>query len=513
MKQQASESNTVNRARPYQLVLFPFNNGASNVYYILTSSYIAYYGGVLGLALVFASSMVTVMRLFDAVTDPIIGALIDKTNGRFGKFRPFMLLGNLIMAAASILLYFGVRLLPEDSMPMRYVLYVLFYGIYVIGYTFQTSVTRSAQTVLTNDPKQRPLFTVFNLVASMIGMGAVQLLAPIIRANAGDYTTQSFFNALIPIAIIISFALTCLAIIGIWEKDRPEYFGVGGEKTEKPKMREYIGIIRDNEPLKRLMVAGAGCKLALAIATNTAVLCMLYGGMMGSYDSLYLPMMILGYVFSIPFFVMTVRTSQRHGQRASLMRYISVALCMYVGVLVLLLLWREGDPARTLSLFSMEGGFHIKTNTYTLLFLLFFGLGYGAYYATADMPIPMVADCSDYETYRSGSYVPGIIGTLFSLVDKLVSSLSSTVVGLAAAAIGFKTTLPGGDDPFRAGMNWVVIILFCIIPMAAWTATLIAMKGYSLTGERMKEIQAVNALRHQAVRDGMSLDEAMNKYR
>ena len=42
------------------------------------------------------------------------------------------------------------------------------------------------------------------------------------------------------------------------------------------------------------MVAGAGCKLALSIATNTTVLCMLYGCMMGNYDGLYLPMMVLG---------------------------------------------------------------------------------------------------------------------------------------------------------------------------------------------------------------------------
>lgn len=54
----------LNRAKPYQLVLFPFNNGATNVYYILTATYIAYYGnGVLGLALMFATTMVTVMRL------------------------------------------------------------------------------------------------------------------------------------------------------------------------------------------------------------------------------------------------------------------------------------------------------------------------------------------------------------------------------------------------------------------------------------------------------------------
>ena len=71
-KQQLSD---MNRAKLYQLALFPMNNGATNVYYILIMNFIAYYAnGVIGLALMFASSMVTVMRLFDAVTDPIIGA-------------------------------------------------------------------------------------------------------------------------------------------------------------------------------------------------------------------------------------------------------------------------------------------------------------------------------------------------------------------------------------------------------------------------------------------------------
>lgn len=509
MKNEQPPANSLNRAKPYQLILFPFNNGATNVYYILTSSYIAYYGGVLGLLVVFASTMVTVMRLFDAVTDPIIGALIDKTDGKFGKFRPFMVLGNVVMAVSSILLYFCTQLIPGSMMWLRYTLYILFYAIYVIGYTFQTSVTRSGQSVLTNDPKQRPLFTVFNLVASMIGMGAIQFVAPILRSSVGDYTTQDFFNALIPLAIIISFILTILAVIGIWEKDRPEYFGLGSAASQKVKIREYVALVKENKPLQRLMVAGAGCKLALAIATNTAVLCMLYGGMMGNYDSLYLPMMILGYAFSVPFFILTIRTSQRHGQKKSLTRYVGVALIMYVGVLVLMLLWREGNPAFTLSLFS---GGHLSINLYTILFILFFGVGYGAYYATADMPIPMVADCADYETYRTGKFIPGIIGTLFSLVDKLVSSLSSTVVGFAAAAIGFTAALPGGDDPFRSGMNWVVIVLFCVVPMAAWVATLIAMKGYTLTGERMTEIQAVNAARKDAIAGGMSVEEAMKTW-
>ena len=118
----------MNRAKPYQLVLFPMNNGATNVYYILTLNFIAYYAnGVLGLALIFATTMVTVMRLFDAITDPIIGALMDRTVTRFGKFRPFMIIGNAIMIVSSLLMYFGTRIVSADMMWLRYTCFVLFY--------------------------------------------------------------------------------------------------------------------------------------------------------------------------------------------------------------------------------------------------------------------------------------------------------------------------------------------------------------------------------------------------
>ncbi len=506
-----SEKGT-NRAKFYQLALFPMNNGATNVYFVLILSYIATFGNkVLGLAMVFASFMVTGMRVFDAVTDPIIGALMDKTNGKFGKFRPFMVLGNVVMAISVILLYILTPLVPSNLMWLRYILFVLFYAVWVLGYTFQTSVTRSAQPVLTNDPKQRPLFTIFNTIGSLVGMGVMQFVGPIIAGDgyAGDYNA-SWFRIMTPIGVVVSIVLTILAIIGIWEKDNEKYFGIGGAQ-ENVKISEYISIIKANKPLQRLMIAGGGCKLALAIATNLTVLCMLYGLMMGNYDGLYLPMMVLGYVFSAPFFLLTVRTSQKHGQKRSLMTYVAVALVCYIGVLILLLLWQQGNPAFNLTVYEgtlFKSDFKFNINLYTILFILFFGVGYGAYYSTADMPIPMVADCADYETYRSGKFIPGIMGTLFSLVDKLVSSLSATVVSVALLTINVHE-LPTKTTSYVNGMNWVVIALFCLVPMLAWALTLWAMKDYELDGKRVKTIQAVNAARKAAIADGMSLETAM----
>ena len=495
----------MNRAKFYQLALFPMNNGATNVYFVLILSYVATFGeNILGLV-GFASIMVTLMRLFDAVTDPIIGALMDKTNTRFGKFRPFMVIGNVIMAVSVIVLYVFSPMIPATMKWARYLAFTVLYAVWVIGYTFQTSVTRAAQPVLTDDPKQRPLFTIFNTIGSLAGMGVMQFIGPILAGDGffGDYNA-TWFAMMTPIGIAMSVLLTVLAIIGIWEKDNEKYFGLGG-KSEPVKISEYVQIVRTNKPLQRLMIAGGGCKLALAIATNVTVLCMLYGCMMGNYDGLYLPMMVLGYVFSAPFFALTVRTSQKHGQKRSLMTYVSVALVCYVGVLALLMLWQPGNPAVNLS-FMRDG--KLALNLYTVAFLLLFGIGYGAYYSTADMPIPMVADCADYETYRSGKFIPGIMGTLFSLVDKLVSSLSATVVSLAVGFIGYNG-LPTKTTPYMEGMNWVVIALFCIVPMLAWAATLLAMRGYELDGKRVKTINAVNAARKAAIANGMSMEMAM----
>ena len=538
-----SENQSMNRAKFYQLAMFPMNNGATNVYYVLILSFIATFGNVvLGLGMAFASFMITGMRIFDAITDPIIGAMMDKTDGKFGKFRPFMVIGNVIMAISVILLYMVTPLVPETMMWLRYTLFVILYAVWVIGYTFQTSVTRSAQPVLTNDPKQRPLFTVFNTIGSLAGMGLIQVLGMVIASDgiAGDYN-QTWFAIMTPIGIIVSILLTIVAIIGIWEKDQTKYFGMGN-KQENLKLREYWEIIKANKPLQRLMIAGGGCKLALSIATNLTVLCMIYGCMtqfgvitnaagdlvsQNRYDTLNAIMMILGYVFSAPFFALTVRTSQKYGQKRSLMTYVGVALACYVGVLVLLLLWKPETPALNLTIFegslmhsdfNLFAGrifgedFRITINLYTIAFVLFFGIGYGAYYATADMPIPMVADCADYETYRSGKFIPGIMGTLFSLVDKLVSSLSATVVAAVVWLTAGLDVLPTKSTPYAPGMNWAVIICFCIIPMLAWVATLIAMKGYELDGARIKEIQAVNGARKAYIAAGHTIEEAMQVY-
>ena len=95
-----------NRAHVWQIALFSLNNTSTNLY-LAMMGYISYYAnGIAGLGVVLISMILTGMRIFDLITDPLIGFIIDKTNGRFGKFRPYMIIGYILLAASSLTLFF-----------------------------------------------------------------------------------------------------------------------------------------------------------------------------------------------------------------------------------------------------------------------------------------------------------------------------------------------------------------------------------------------------------------------
>lgn len=123
-------------------------------------TFIAYFlTRFVGVAVVLASSIVTIMRIWDSVTDPFVGFIVDKTDGKLGKNRQFIIIGQIIMLIMSAMIFFVTPKLPQA---IRFVAFIVFYALYIIGYTAQYVVTKSAQSCLTNDPNQRPLFSVFN---------------------------------------------------------------------------------------------------------------------------------------------------------------------------------------------------------------------------------------------------------------------------------------------------------------------------------------------------------------
>ncbi len=526
MGRQPLEENGVHRAKLWEIGFYALNNTSTNTYMMLVSSISYFLIGIVGVGAVLAGSIVTIMRVWDGVTDPFVGYIVDKTNGKFGKNRPFIVAGQVIMFLSTLVMF---RLIPLIPSAARFGVFIVIYAVYIVGYTCQCVVTKSAQSCLTNDPKQRPVFSMFDSVYNIALMSlffpvylsgtlvpkftittaeAGEKIAALVAKNPnlanvlttgenGVQTLSAFYNPemwqymqLVFAGISVVFA--CFAIAGLWRKDRLKYFGTG--KVVKVGLKDYADVLAHNRGIQMLVVAAGSDKLALQCTGNSTVTICLFGIICGNYAFnasnsaiTSIPIMLFS-VFGIGYIARSL------GQKKCLVVG-SIGAIVCAGLLAALVAF-GGASSMMLPTFSLT-----KLSTWGSLFapgswsmfgvlfvLLYIGMK-GFSNLSGSIVIPMTADCADYETYRSGRYVPGLMGTLFSFVDKLISSLGATLVSIIFAIIGFKAALPTLETPYSGAILAATLFCYLGMPAIGWILNLVSMKFYPLTKEKMVEIQ------------------------
>ena len=477
MSEQIEQEKTIhyNDAKIWQIAFFSMNNTAANLYLALMG-YISYYANSMaGFSVVLISSLVTAMNIFDGVTDPVVGFLLDKSKGRFGKFRPFMVAGNILMAVSAVLLFATTHLIPKW---VRIPYFIIIYAIFIIGYTFQTVVAKSGQTIITNNPKKRPLSTYFDSIFIMAAYGGSALfVANYLVPKYGGFTNEELYVEYVFWVVVLSALATLLAVIGIWKKDQPGRYE--HQQTQKIKVWDFFLILKQNKPIRMLIMAACTNRFAATVYSHTTVGVMLYGIMMENYG-------IAGWicvVAALPtLLVVTVgiRAAQRMGQKKALVLFTGLGIFFQLLLIVVLM----QDNINTVT-------FNLKHfNAISFWFMLFFVLLNGCKSITNNMVVPMIADCSDYEQYRSGKFVPGLMGALFSFVDKIFAALGTAFVGLVMLLIGYNKTFPQIGDALTPVLRYTTIFLFCGTPIIGWVSSLIALKFYRLDKKKMNEIAA-----------------------
>lgn len=450
-----------NQAKIWQLAFFSLNNIATNMAMMLIGYYAMFTQNVLGLSAVAVGFLATAMRIFDGITDPIVGFMIDKTNGRFGKFRPFMAIGNLIQTVGLLAIF---NCPVGFSVTAKYIYTSVWYVVYVLGYTCQTASTKGAQAALTNDPKQRPVFSMFNAVFNVVfrqGMTFVlfTVLAPrFVKKNIDP----AFWRIASILFCAVMLVLTILAILGIAEKDQEKYFGTG--KAQRVRFRDYVPILKENRPLQMLIIAAATDKLALTTAnaarTYLFANLLLNVALQGKYSrAIIIPQVIL--------LVLFISFARKRGQKKMFV------FGTWASLLLLIAMYLVGpDPAQP------------------MIFLVLMFLQMAAAQISSNLVNTMIADCTDYETYRTGKFVPGMVGTLFSFVDKLVSSFSTTIWGVLLGVIGLGTTVLTPETDLGSAFQAIVMFSICGLPILGHIASIIAMRFYDLDSTMMETVQA-----------------------
>ncbi|MGN0643605.1 MFS transporter [Gemmiger sp.] len=525
MSKQPLEENGIHRAKTWEIALYALNNTSTNAYMFLVGSISYFLVGIVGIGAVLAGSIVTIMRIWDGVTDPFVGMLVDNTNTRFGKNRPFIVAGQVILFTMTFVMF---RLIPSLPTGARFIAFIVIYAIYIVGYTCQCVVTKSAQTCLTNDPRQRPVFSMFDSVYGVLyntvfwpvflsstlvpkftlnsAANAAELdaliaknpnLANVLTEKEGVKVLSGFYNPamwqyaqLIVGAISAVFAV--LAIVGLSRKDNAKYYGLG--KVERIGFKDYADVLAHNRGIQMLVMAASSDKLALNCLGNSAVTVSLFGIIFGNYALSGSVSALAGIPVALFGMLGMNYIARRLGQKKCLVVGTWGSLITAAGLACLIIFGRSAgmrlpvfkltNPATWGSLFSGANWSIVGV----LFLLLYIGMK-GFSQMSGSIVIPMTADCADYEVYRSGRYVPGLMGTLFSFVDKLISSLASTIVALVYAAVGFTTTLPTEETPFSTGILVATLVCYLGMPVIGWILNVVAMKFYPLTREKMAEIQ------------------------
>ncbi|HPT34041.1 MAG TPA: glycoside-pentoside-hexuronide (GPH):cation symporter [Bacillota bacterium] len=230
--------------------------------YTLVSMYImVFFTDAIGLAdweIWAVSSIIAATRIWDAINDPMMGVIIDNTRSRWGKFKPWVIVGAVSSAIFTFLLFqdFGLRGVPFA------VLFAIFYLSWEITFTMNDISYWSMYPSFTTNPKERESICSFARFFANLGAFLAAGLIPFIYPNFKGGPAQAFFW----IALVITIAfISCQTLVVVGVKEKPLYADLQQPKT---RLRDFFRIIIKNDQLIVIFLAFLMLEIANIITIN-----------------------------------------------------------------------------------------------------------------------------------------------------------------------------------------------------------------------------------------------------
>lgn len=236
-----------------------------------------------------------------------------------------------------------------------------------------------------------------------------------------------------------------------------------------------ISLLKDNKELGRYIIAASSDKLAQTVGGQSVITTLLFGVILGSMVGSSI-VSLVAMLPSIIFAIIGARMAGKDGNKKVMVKW--TWICIFWNVAFsLFILFVPGKSAGSIGI------------PFILFFLLMLGnnaLKMVVSTATSAMRMDVV----DYELYRSGNYLPATVSAVYSFIDKMISALAPMLATLLIGVIGYTgSRIPMASDPLTMGVRIVTAVLFCGFPIIGWFCTILSMKKFSLTKERMEEIQ------------------------
>ncbi|HSP48168.1 MAG TPA: glycoside-pentoside-hexuronide (GPH):cation symporter, partial [Clostridiaceae bacterium] len=198
--------------------------------------------GVTDAQLISITTIMMAARVFDAFNDPIMGAIVDNTHTRFGKYKPWIVAGILMSAVVAMLLFMDMGLTGVSYLIYFTVLYIL----WDVAWTMNDISYWSMMPSLSYDQKEREEIGAFARICANIGLffvvGSVIPLTRLLGSATGSL--KSGFTLFMLILVIIMVGFQMVTVLGVKETKI-----LGGEDTSKTTLKVMIRALTQNDQL------------------------------------------------------------------------------------------------------------------------------------------------------------------------------------------------------------------------------------------------------------------------
>lgn len=223
--------------------------GRDMMYALYANFLIVFLTDALGLPnwqLIAVGTIIAVARIWDAINDPMMGTIVDNTKSKYGKFKPWILIGALSSAIIFVLLFQDLGLTGSAFIWVFGILYVL------SGMTFTMNDISywSMYPSFTTDPKERESIGSLARIFASVGMFITIALVPIIYQNASVGPIQSF--SIIAIVIAIIFILSQVIVFLFVKQPKNK---IAEANTKKSNLKDMVRVIFKNDQLVVIIVA------------------------------------------------------------------------------------------------------------------------------------------------------------------------------------------------------------------------------------------------------------------
>jgi len=439
---------------------YGFGDAASSMYWKIFTFYLAiFYTDVFGIPAAAAGTMFLVTRIWDTANDPIMGIIGDRTNTRWGKFRPYLLWIAAPFAIIGVLLFTT----PDLSVNGKIVYAYISYTLMMMAYTAINVPYASLLGVMTAKSDERTSFASYRMV---FAFGGSLLVVAIFQP------TVDFFNNIVNVGEEISYQLT-MTVIGIiaigfflmtfsWTHER-----IKPPKNQESSLKKDFKNLLGNIPWFVILGAGVMTLIFNSVRDGVAMYYFKYYvvdetamsvfSATFAYSTLYL---FLGQAANMLGVIMAKPVSSRIGKRKTFMYAMFMAAALSV----------------VFYFCNRENYFFI----YLLQALISFCAG-----IIFPLMWSMYADAADYSQYKTGRRATGLVFSASSMSQKLGWTLGGSITLWLLAFFGFEANVAQTPETIQ-GIKYMM----SFVPGLAALISGGIMIFYKLSDNKMDEIIA-----------------------